>query len=63
MNDNTEQLQEVSGGNSENQGAAKCPNCGSYVTTETGSYETSRYNCMVFEYRCSNCGEVFEVNQ
>ena len=63
MEDNLEQLQEVSGGDKEIQGSIKCPNCGSEVTVETGSYVSSRDHCMVFEYRCSNCGQVFEINQ
>jgi transposase-like protein len=60
MEDNLEQLQEVK--NTEIQGTVKCPSCGSGDTVETGSYVSSRDQCMVFEYRCSSCGHVFEIN-
>ena len=61
MNDNEEMLKEVAGGKEEASGV-KCPACGSTNVTESGSYVSSRDQCMVFEYRCQDCGQTFEIN-
>ncbi|MCR5096569.1 MAG: hypothetical protein K6A70_07495 [Erysipelotrichaceae bacterium] len=61
MNDNEEMLREVAGGKEES-GDVKCPYCGSANVTETGSYLSSRDQCLVSEYKCGQCGQTFEIN-
>lgn len=61
MNDNEEMLKEVAGGKEEASGV-KCPACGSAKVTETGSYLSSRDQCLVTAYKCQECGQTFEIN-
>ena len=62
MEKNQEQLQEVARGEKEFHGEASCPNCGSGKTVQTGSYVSSRDQCMVYEFRSRDCGQTFEIS-